>query len=62
VGDSWNQILVYYNGSTSPAVVQLPPGSWNLVVNNQQAGTLPIASGLSGTLPLAPLSADVLYE
>ena len=61
-GDSWSEVLVYYNGSTAQQAVTLPSGSWTEVVDGSQAGTAPLVSGLSGSFQLSPLSAFVLYQ
>jgi pullulanase len=60
-GDPWRRTLVILHGATAAATMTLPPGRWHLAVSGVRAvptGDLwPAAS-----LPLAPLSAYVLYE
>jgi pullulanase len=47
-GDSWREIVVAYNGQSTPQRVALPPGGWSVVVDATRAGTdtLRTASGI----------------
>ncbi len=60
-GDAWRKTLVIFHGATDNSVVTLPPGRWRLAVNGDQAQTQGDVWPVS-TLPLAPLSAFVLYQ
>ncbi len=60
-GDSWDDILVIYNGGASSFEYELPQGEWNVVVDSQTAGTSTLYT-LSGTITLTPTSALVLYQ
>lgn len=60
-GDSWKNIIVIYNGETSFANFKLPSGDWNLVVDEDHAGTETIKK-VSGTIEIAPTSAYVLNQ
>lgn len=60
-GDAWHKTLVIFHGATNDGVVTLPPGRWRLAVDGGRAG----ATGAvwpAPMLPLAPLSAFVLYQ
>ena len=60
-GDEWKTIILAFNGNLRPAEIQLPEGVWNIVVNDQQAGT-DILGTAEGRLVLLPHSAWVLYQ
>lgn len=60
-GDGWRKTLVIFHGGASAATLPLPPGRWRLAVTGDKAGTEG-ALLTSGTLPLEPLSAFVLYQ
>lgn len=60
-GDTWAKTLVIFHGANDAAMLRLPPGRWHLAVNGSQAGTQG-APWTSAALPLAPLSAYVLYQ
>ena len=61
VGDSWSDIVVYFNGNTVAKDVTLPSGTWNIAVNGGVASTNSIGTA-SGTIQIAPLSAYVFYK
>ncbi|MEM9294777.1 MAG: type I pullulanase [Planctomycetota bacterium] len=42
VGDGWRKIVVAYNGEPGSQRITLPPGAWNVVVDDQNAGDQPI--------------------
>jgi pullulanase len=60
-GDSWKNIVVLYNGDTSPVSFILPDGTWNLVVDRSKAGTNTITT-LSGKIEIPPTSIYVMYK
>lgn len=61
-GDSWQNILVIYNGEPEDFVnISLPAGSWNIVVNENNAGTT-ILDSVSGEVRVPPLSTYVLFQ
>ena len=39
VGDSWSDIVVYFNGNTAAKAVTLPGGTWNIAVNGAVTST-----------------------
>ncbi len=59
VGDSWNTILVVYNGDAEQRSIDLPEGAWNIVVNHEHAGVKKLGEA-SGELLLPPYSMMVL--
>ncbi|MEM6314306.1 MAG: pullulanase, partial [Planctomycetota bacterium] len=61
VGDTWNQIVVCYNGEPTEHSVELPPGTWTQVVNAETAGTNPLGE-VEGWVTLPPYSMAVLKQ
>ncbi|MCU0314980.1 MAG: type I pullulanase [Fimbriimonadaceae bacterium] len=61
VGSGWREILVVLHGGLQASKMTLPSGSWSVAVEGDQAGTKALRQ-VSGTLPLAPLSATVLFR
>lgn len=61
-GDIWSDILVIYNPNKNMITVNIPEGTWKMVVNRDIAGTdvLSIISGNS--LLVEPISTTVLYK
>ncbi len=61
VGDTWSNILVYFNGTTDSKEVTLPSGTWNVAVNKDVASTGSL-NCVNGNISLSPLSAYVFYK
>ncbi|WP_128103217.1 type I pullulanase [Paenibacillus sp. DCT19] len=59
--DTWNQIIVIYNGSANQQQVHLPEGNWHVVVDDQHAGTEPITT-VNTTVSVERWSLMVLYD
>jgi pullulanase len=60
--DPWKNIVVVYNAEPESSVqITLPEGEWNLVVNENTAGTETL-NVVEGTIEVSPLSAYVLYQ
>ncbi|WP_413373072.1 type I pullulanase [Paenibacillus taichungensis] len=59
--DTWNQIVVIYNGTGQQQQVSLPEGDWHIVVNDHQAGT-DLIDTVSGTAMVERWSLMVLYD
>lgn len=59
--DTWNQIVVIYNGTGQQQQVSLPEGDWHIVVNDHQAGT-DLIETVSGTAMVERWSLMVLYD
>ncbi|WP_205501930.1 type I pullulanase [Rufibacter psychrotolerans] len=59
-GDSWKNILVYYNGRPTPANISLP-GDWKVAVEGE---TIKPKGGrkVRGTLAVPPVSMLILYQ
>lgn len=69
-GDSWGDILVSYNPNSTGKYLDLPAGTWTVVVNEHEAGTEPVSTGTStfyageygGSFYIAPYSALVMFR
>ena len=59
--DSWERIVVIFNGATQEIEYTLPQGIWNVVADSETAGTT-VLYPLSGTITVKPTSALVLYQ
>ncbi|MBL5981346.1 pullulanase [Petrotoga sp. 8T1HF07.NaAc.6.1] len=60
--DPWKNIVAVYNAEPESSVqITLPEGEWNLVVNENTAGTETL-DVVEGTIEVSPLSAYVLYQ
>ena len=59
--DPWKEIFVILNGSLENRKYHLPPGIWNLVVDEKSAGVETIRK-VSDVLKVEPLSASVLWR
>jgi pullulanase len=62
-GDGCRHILVIYNPETEPCQVKLPPGRWQVVANDREAGVDPVKDGyktFKGTALVPPLSLLIL--
>ncbi len=59
--DPWRKTLVIFHGETTPTTFTLPLGRWHLAVSGDHAGTEGAVVN-TVTIPLAPLSATVLYQ
>jgi len=60
VGDEWGQLLIVLHGSRQAAALPLPPGQWNVAVDDRSSTVRNRTA--TGKLPLAPLSAYVLWR
>jgi pullulanase len=69
-GDSWGDILVSYNPNSVGKYLDLPEGTWTVVVNNYEAGIEPVSTGITtfyaseygGSFYIAPHSAIVMFR
>ncbi|OAA31194.1 pullulanase [Kosmotoga arenicorallina S304] len=61
VGDPWKDIIVIFNGNSTPVFFNLPEGDWNVVVNAEKSGT-EILKTAGGVISIAGTSACVLYK
>ncbi len=55
VGDEWNSIFVAYNGEPKSQSVNLPAGTWAIVVDSKNAGVETLRSA-TGKLEMPPYS------
>jgi pullulanase len=54
--------FVILNGETTAGKVSLPAGTWDVLVDDQRAGTVPLRQGATGEIELTPLSAYVFRK
>jgi pullulanase len=59
--DPWKEILVIYNGDTKDQQFTLPDGTWNVVVDKDNAGTK-VLYQVSGKINIKAISAMVMYK
>jgi pullulanase len=59
--DSWNRIIVIYNGSDESQSIHLEPGEWKVTVNHHTAGT-DVIETVVGEVRVEPWSLMVLYD
>lgn len=59
VGDSWDTILVAYNGEGDEGLIVLPEGTWHIVVDHERAGVEKLGE-VSGEIQVPPYSMMVL--
>ncbi len=55
------EMLLYFNANTEAKAVTLPDGKWDVMVNNEKAGTKKLAT-VSGTIDLPAQSAFILVK
>ncbi|WP_434756456.1 type I pullulanase [Paenibacillus amylolyticus] len=60
-GDSWNRIIVIYNGSDESRSIHLDEGEWKVVVNHHSAGT-DVVETVTGEVQVERWSLMVLYD
>ncbi len=61
VDDTWGQIIVIYNANTMDTTFRLPHGTWNVVVNLEQASEQ-ILGRVMETVTVTAISCMVLYR
>lgn len=61
-GDSWENIIVIYNGSKNTIHVPLPNGAWQVVVDKHTAGTTSLYPISNNTAAVEPVSMMVMYS
>lgn len=61
-GDSWNTILVIYNGNNFPVTINVPESNWNQVVDKNKAGTDILDTFNSDKLCIEGICMNVLYS
>ncbi|HOQ39106.1 MAG TPA: type I pullulanase [Fervidobacterium sp.] len=59
--DPWKEIVVIYNGETKEQQFSLPDGTWNVVVDQANAGTTSLYQ-VSGKINVKATSAMVMYR
>ena len=58
--DTLKELCIVYNANRSQQQVEIPEGTWNVYVNEKNAGTKPLAEKSGKTITIEPLSAIVL--
>jgi pullulanase len=61
-GDSWKNIMVVLNGNQSSRKVNLPPGNWTLVGDENTINQKGIKKGLSDELTIPATAAYILHN
>ncbi|SHN78158.1 pullulanase, type I [Paenibacillus sp. ov031] len=62
VGDSWGRIIVIYNASKETRTTSVPSGTWNVVVEQGQAGTETLRTAKDGQVSIPAISMTVMYS
>ncbi|WFR64942.1 DUF3372 domain-containing protein [Paenibacillus amylolyticus] len=60
--DSWERIVVIYNAAKENRDISVPTGTWNVIVENGQAGVDPIRIVHDGQVHVSALSITVMYS
>ena len=60
--DDWNKVLILINPNRNKAAFQIPDGTWNIVVNNQNAGLETLSEYYSNKIEVEPISSIVLWQ
>jgi len=61
-GDSWENILVYFNGSKADVEVDLPEGEWRVVANGNEVNERGIANPVAKTTAIPAKSMLMLVD
>ncbi|NUO02499.1 MAG: type I pullulanase [Saprospiraceae bacterium] len=61
-GDSWQNILVVFNGNPGDKKFQIPGGKWTVVVNGEKVSETGLDSVSGGSMSIPPYTAMVLYS
>ncbi|MNP28286.1 Pullulanase precursor [compost metagenome] len=63
-GDTWGQILVFYNANQDSVEVEIPESSsgWHIAVNDHSAGTSSLGMVFGDVVKVPRLSIKVLYQ
>ncbi|CAM3008246.1 type I pullulanase [Paenibacillus taichungensis] len=62
VGDSWGRIIVIYNASKETRTICVSSGTWNVVVEQGQAGTETLRTTKEGQVSVPAISMTVMYS
>lgn len=62
VGESWGRIIVIYNASKETRTTSVPSGTWNVVVEQGQAGTETLRTAKDGQVSIPAISMTVMYS
>ncbi len=61
VGDTWGQIIVFYNANNADVKFSLPEGTWNIVVKQRQAGEQVLGQA-TGSVVIEFITCMILYQ
>jgi len=62
LGESWEQILVIYNGNPKPVEVSIPNGDWTVIVNEEKVDENGLETISGGPTWVEPISAMILAQ
>jgi type I pullulanase len=62
VGDSWERIIIIYNASKETRTTSIPSGTWNVVVEQGQAGNETLRTAKDGQVSVPAISMTVMYS
>ena len=60
--DKWENILVFFNGNSTPKQVNLPKGNWIVAVNGEKIDEAGIGTPVHDTITLEGTAACVLFQ
>lgn len=61
-GDCWNTIIVIYNSNSNNVNINIPYGTWNVVVDKYSSGNNIIRSFTSDNITVESISMTVIYK
>lgn len=61
-GDSWNRILVIFNGNANGKKIDLPEGNWKIICTNNRIDMNGMGENKTGFAMVGPYSAYILVE
>ncbi len=61
-GDKWKNILVFFNGNSTPKQVNLPKGDWMVAVNGETINEVGIGAPVHDGITIEGTSAYVLFQ
>ncbi|WP_433921788.1 type I pullulanase [Paenibacillus taichungensis] len=62
VGDSWGRIIIIYNASKETRTISVSSGTWNVVVEQGQAGIETLRTAKDGQVSVPAISMTVMYS
>lgn len=62
VGDTWSEIIVIFNANRKPVTMEIPNGTWNVVVEGEKIELKNHKVVKGGTTTIAELSTRIIYR